>query len=484
MRGDLYDRFIELKNMFLNQCYGIYDTTMNIDELVACSDAYIGEEGSSVVMFFAALGKPVFIIGDNMASKEECAMAFFDCHIQGNDIYFADSEYKVICKADFETGRLEKMVPVSYCNFSASRAYTVVKCVDNKLWFAPMNGDEIPVYDMGDERLKVIEIDSVTHRGMPNYNNIICQGKDLYFIPVMNDKMLKIDVESHNITYDEKVVESLKKNAFDQGYYSMFASCIRNDVIYVASPLSNIIVAFDIKSGSVEEYNVGKKNRGYWHMICDGEHIWLNPYCGSAIVKWNPDTQKVDEYDEYPEGATEGLADRDNFLQLVDCDEYILAFPKCANMIVKIHKASGRMSKFDVELGYKEGARKNENYIWGSNYYFAKRVDNKVYALSAYDHALIIIDIQTMEVSKKYFLFNKELIDYSEGIKREKTMSTNVRRCFYEECREMSLKSFVDMIKNEELGINPVEAALVAEDFANSDGTAGIAIYELIKALV
>ena len=173
MRPESYQKFVELKKMFLEQCNGMYDTEMNIDELVAASDAYIGEVSSSIVMYFASLGKPVFIIDDEIIEKEQCPITFFDFYIKDKNIYFADGEYKAICKANLTTGKIEKMMPVTYKNYSQNRAYTMVKCIADKLWFAPMNGEEIVIYDINDSSIKQIDICGATEKGMPNYNKII-----------------------------------------------------------------------------------------------------------------------------------------------------------------------------------------------------------------------------------------------------------------------------------------------------------------------
>lgn len=481
MRPKAYEILSRLKNMFLKQCIGIYDIEMNIDELVAVSDAYVGEESSSVVMLFASLGKPVFIINDNMFLKDEYNECFFDFFIKDDYCYFADSNYKSICKADFTTGKVLKIMPVDYHDFSKLRAYTTVKFVDDKLWFAPMNGKEIPIYSINDDSLQIVDFSYNNIYNMPNYNNIIPIGNDLYFIPVRNDHLLKINAVDYKKTYYDRPVERIKKNASDVGFYSMFASCLRNDIIYIASPLSNKVIAFDPLNDSVKEYEVGRKDKGYWHMVSDGDNIWLLPYCGRAIVKWNPDSHSINEYDEYPEYFNYNDSDKDYFIQIVDCDEYLLAFPKRANMIINIDKKSGKMSKFDADFGYEEGTRKNQNYSWESNYYFAKRIGNVVYALSAFDHSLISIDIHSKKVSKKYFTISKDVFDYAEGIVREKSLCTDVRKCFYDESANMTLAAFINMLKNDKITINGNERELVAADFANPNGISGKVIHEFSK---
>lgn len=478
LRPKAYEKFSELKNKFINQCSGIYDVEMNIDELVAVSDAYVGEESSSVVMLFASLGKPVFIINDNIFLTEEYNEYFFDFFIKDNYCYFADGRCKVICKADYSTGKVIKTTPVVYRDFSETRAYTSVFLFGNKLWFAPMNGKEIPVYGIDDNSLKVVDFSC---NDLPNYNNIISVGNDLYFIPVRNDRLLKINTVDYHSTYYDGPIKQIKNSSCGDGYYSMFASCIRDGIIYIASPLSNNVISFNTMNNSVKEYEVGKKDKGYWHMVSEGDNIWLIPYCGRAIVKWNLESNRVDEYDEYPEDFVFNDYDKDYFIQIVDCNEYMLVFPKLANMIVKIDKNGGRISRFEINLGYTEGARKNQNYSWNSNYYFAKRFGDIVYALSAFDHSLVSIDIYSNKVSKKHFTISKDVFDYTKEIVREKSFCTDVRKCFYDESVNMSLSDFINMLEINKITTNDNERKLVAAGFANPGGMSGKAIHEFIK---
>ncbi len=58
MRPELLRRYLEIKGRYLNEGWGIYDGTANLDRAVCLSDAYYGD-GSSVVQLYQKSGKLV-----------------------------------------------------------------------------------------------------------------------------------------------------------------------------------------------------------------------------------------------------------------------------------------------------------------------------------------------------------------------------------------------------------------------------------------
>ncbi|MCA5010484.1 CDP-glycerol glycerophosphotransferase family protein, partial [Clostridioides difficile] len=66
MRPHLLAEYNGLKEYFTENMIGILDETPDISRAVAISDGYIGEESSSVVNLFGALGKPIFILDNHI----------------------------------------------------------------------------------------------------------------------------------------------------------------------------------------------------------------------------------------------------------------------------------------------------------------------------------------------------------------------------------------------------------------------------------
>ena len=60
-----------LKTYFLENDLGIYDDTPDIANTIALSDVYIGDSGTSVTSLFGIVGKPMFILNNDIHSAPE-----------------------------------------------------------------------------------------------------------------------------------------------------------------------------------------------------------------------------------------------------------------------------------------------------------------------------------------------------------------------------------------------------------------------------
>lgn len=60
MRPDLLEQYLEIRNGYIGEAWGIYDDTADLDRAIAVSDAYYGD-GSSVVQLYQQTGKPLMI---------------------------------------------------------------------------------------------------------------------------------------------------------------------------------------------------------------------------------------------------------------------------------------------------------------------------------------------------------------------------------------------------------------------------------------
>lgn len=60
MCPDLLEQYLEIKNRYIEEAWGIYDETADLDRAIAISDAYYGDM-SSVVQLYQQTGKPIMI---------------------------------------------------------------------------------------------------------------------------------------------------------------------------------------------------------------------------------------------------------------------------------------------------------------------------------------------------------------------------------------------------------------------------------------
>lgn len=479
MRPDKYEKFLESKSLFISNNNCILDTGMNLNELVASCDAYIGGEESSLVVLFASLGKPVYILDNDRVFEKKYNEFFFDIYKSGEDIFFAHGEYPGICHANLRDGKVDEIIPIDSKEPQEYRLYT--ECVEHhrKLYFSPMQASEVVEFNISEKKIRTIQIKNTRTQ---NFNKAIKMDDSIWFIPTLNESILEFDLKNNTQIYHTKPINVIADNACEKGYYSMFASCCIGNSIYIASPTSNMIVQYEVTTKRIEKYSVGKKNSGYWHMINDEDNIWLVPYKGHAIVRWNISTNAIDEFDQFPESFEMYEEDKDYFLQLVNCDEFLLVFPKRANMILRIDKATGKLTEWSFGVSYCEGDRKNSGYWWPSNYYFAKRIGEFVYAHTAYDNSLLEIDLKNNAYRTIQIRIPKELKKVTYEKKFKKNRYNELDDYFYRESAVRSLTVFLELLNEGKIGFIKEEQGAFLKTMKNSDGTAGEKILEYVAA--
>ena len=69
MRAEHYSEYLSLKESFINEDYGIYDATSDVEVSIAFSDAYLGDAGTSIISLFQTVGKPIYVL-DNQINGE------------------------------------------------------------------------------------------------------------------------------------------------------------------------------------------------------------------------------------------------------------------------------------------------------------------------------------------------------------------------------------------------------------------------------
>ena len=69
MRPEYEDEYKKLKKFFVEKEIGRLDTTADIEDSIALTDAYIGDAGTSVTALFGVAGKPVFILNNEIHEK-------------------------------------------------------------------------------------------------------------------------------------------------------------------------------------------------------------------------------------------------------------------------------------------------------------------------------------------------------------------------------------------------------------------------------
>ena len=492
MRPTYKAEFEQIKRYFIENDIGIFDDTPDMTDAISWSDAYIGDSGTSVTSVFGIVGKPMFILNNQLWSLPEedswrgqivgTGFNYFEkdryAIIQGNKLYVSEPyryDYKYFCDLSKYTGG----------------AYYLGVCeINGKRCVCPRNAQDILVLnDRGIE--KKIEFEKRNGNNNSAFSGARSYKKYLILIPFRYPALIIYDTETNQIQYlEDNISVFLKKN--ERNEQLVGGSWIVGGILYIASPIDNYIYALDIESGKSEVIKLHTKNQsGYISMIEKKDNIWMLPYRGQTIVSWNPKTGTIGEYTGFPDGFK-----CIHPAYKISTDEYPLggwAFigktiyfaRNWGNMDIKLDTETGVFSKWDVPIPNKdemEDVSKEYFHTTGMCGIIWSIEEKDRYKLFYYpERKLYDFDIEKGKLNEIEIKFNvDELKQHEDGFN---DCSQWLKYCCCENAFN-SLRDFLDGNITGKQFDKEKQIRSYEEIAANNDGSCGQKVHDYIKNTV
>lgn len=470
-----------LKKRFVEHDIGIYDETSDISDTVALCDAYIGDAGTSVTSLFGIVGKPVFILDNRIHDRpgkdswrEKVRMQFNTVEqdrfviVQGNKLYVSEEEkydYHYFC--DLSEGGEDR------------ETYLIVYEINGIKYACPAHAQEIlRLGNEGVARRISLKKESVTDR---EFIDAWKYDRFLILLPLYYPAIVRYDTVTEECRYYTDMLVKDKDGQKISG-----ASLVTQGILYISSPLDNVVQRVDIESGKSELITIPVHGRGGWNMLTEyrGE-IWMLPYEGRTIVRWNPQTGEVEEYTGFPEEfvcvnpQTGQECEEQPFSMMTFCEDDAYLTPKWANMYLRLNIQTGQFTKWNPPF---EERQQENRALWNKAYFLWNQlVDERgwVKIYSNVNKRLYRVNLKTDECSEIGIQFDpKELEKHEQGFGE---CSETLKYA----CRESIFNSLERFMEGTTVG-DPFDKekqlAAYRELAANNDGSCGRKIYEYIKS--
>lgn len=302
MRPEMYKEFMEIKNTFLQTGRGIYDETADVGISTVISDAYLGENSSSIVHYFGVLRKPVFYIDWTVLENRQNRdfLEFLTFFKEKNSLFFVPENTGLshdLYQMDLETGTVERVMTFPGLPNDMHDSYIGIKKVQNSIILIPYNTEDIYIYDIEKKQGKKLVLNKVQKSDML-FSEAIEYKDKLFLIPQCYPAVVSLNVNSLEVQEYEDCVKPFLK---DGEYIPLFiwAYFKKEQYLYLASCNNSKILIFNMEDGSFEIKKIGNYLYGYTNMIFDGESFWLAAYKKNRIVRWKEETGETEEY-TYP----------------------------------------------------------------------------------------------------------------------------------------------------------------------------------------
>lgn len=362
MRPQYRQAFEDLKKKFLDNGIGILDTTADIEDSIALSDAYIGDAGTSVTALFGVAGKPIFILNNQILEEpgeedwRKEIPAYFD--------YQERDRFNVIQGCKLYISQPECYVYRYFCDLAEDEyrkgSFTVHE-INGKLYACSFDTlDILVIGKRGVEKkiaLKKWDRDGVAF----SYSRK--SDKYLLLLPVNYPAVVRYDTVTGEIRYFTENIEVFVKE--EDGQKITGGALIYREALYIASPTDNRVYQLEIESGKSHIIELPIQSRCGGHGLFEyNREIWIMPYDGQAVVRWNPDTYDIREYKGFPEGflcinpLDDSVCTEKPFCIPAFCGKYVYLLACWANMSLRLNINTGEFEQWIP--AYEKGSKQRE----------------------------------------------------------------------------------------------------------------------------
>lgn len=474
MRPQYRQVYDTLKQRFQDKQLGILDTTPDITDTVALSDAYIGDTGTSVTSLFGIAGKPIFIL-DNQIHKEPAKDIWRED--PGIRFIFGGNRQFVIWQGDrlyvSEEGEYKYRYFCDLTDHTRQNHYCLVYEIGNKYYACPDSAQKILI--IGEHGVeKIIELDDKTKK-LQAFGWAWTYDKYLLLIPVNYPAVVRYDTTKEQIRYFDENMNTFVKNK--DGHNIIGGSLVYRGFLYIASPTDNHIYQLNIESGEVRDLELAIKSRcGCFQLAEYKDELWLMPYEGQVVVCWNPATGATREYSAFPPSfkcaSSESGYEGPTFNLPAFEGDYMYLAPGWANMYLKMNINTGEFTEwkpsFENESG--EAVDDRSTFLHGQSvqllYSYTKR---KLYCTDSLERAefreiVLDFDIDELKCHEPGFC-----------VCDESSMYACIENYFN------SLKTFLDNKIAGNQFDREKQLAAYKEIVSNADGSCGQKIHEFIR---
>ena len=328
-------------------------------------------------------------------------------------------------------------------------------------------------------------------------------GQYLFLIPLRYPAIVRYDTEKDRVDYIRgyndvfiQIVEEKRR---------VGGSCVWNGFLMLASPADNRILAIEASTGKAGLLTANVQNyEGCGGMIPEtggrdsekderrmrgkdaavAQYIWLLPFSGTTIVRWNPETGESREYGDMPAGfqcreLPKRLETRERpFGQAMFREKEVIFSPYWGNMFICLDRETGELREWKPFFPVLE-KEKNEYFIFSCPGYFLPGAAGSWPErwFSGFDRKLYDINPDTGEYREVEIVFDEEeLTAHADGFREGSDWMQYA-------CEENAFQTLEDFLEGNLKGASfDRERQLRAYEkiAANNDGTCGEKLHRFV----
>ena len=389
MRPGLSEEYEQLVAAYRREGWGIYDDTPDLHRAIAMSDAYYGDQ-SSLISMYQATGKPVMMqdakAAGDFGPDENIPIAYL--YDAGDAFWFAALTFNALFKMDKQSWKTEYMGSFEGEATYAWRLYNGVCAFGGRLYFAPFAAEAVGVYDIESGRFERIELPDfdktirtkVKYDPLGKTHGVIEANGRLFFSLVSFPGILILDPSEHRWEIVDGWIEPLNELIFDAetAYFTKAVFDNKRNCLFFACVTANAAAELDLNTHVTTVHKLGDQKNGYGDIIDVDGAFWLLSRQNASIVRWDPGSGAVDEYQTGLEGVIDGIA---LFQRFVYIDDRLYFVPSREENTLEFDLNSKSFAQIE---GFKLAERENNSETTHPLTFISMQTNNneRVYALA------------------------------------------------------------------------------------------------------
>lgn len=301
-------------------------------------------------------------------------------------IYFFALNYNSIYEFNLKTESLRYLGTVPGEPANKKNLYAGCLEKNNRLYFAPFTANSIAIYNLTESSIKTIPIVTEGYGTKNKFWRVIEKNEFVYFIPFRFKAIIQLNVETYEIIYIDYWHKKHFPNLQMNEMVVKNGALICGDELILATLIKNKVLSINLNDFTSKCMEVGTAIGGFIDAFYDGKFLWLIENHTSII--WKYDLHNCNSIC-YQIGKEQGDSCEYPYINIIDCEDKILAVSYQAKRSYFIEKSSGKITVVDIETEGDMG-------IWNANHYFAKKINqNEILLANSPDHSITIFNFVT-----------------------------------------------------------------------------------------
>lgn len=290
MLPQLYQEYIELKQQYTREGWGIYDDSADLDRAIILCDGYYGDR-SSVVTLCQEAGKKV-MIQDVSKIEESNIERFFWAStfcMDEDNIWFIYGKVCVLCKYSLKDGKCHIIGKLPETNLTRESLFQKMILVNKKIFIIPCWAEKIVIYDIAKDEFVTLELDFCA--GI-KFNNAFYINDTIICCPSSYSSIISIDINTYQIRNMCKVKDHLIDKSIK---FFNDSALVDHSRIVLVSPQSNRLYVYDYEKNKIDNTIVIEEAKGFNFVAKLGNKIVLCDDNNQQIYVYNFETRKIEK---------------------------------------------------------------------------------------------------------------------------------------------------------------------------------------------